>query len=207
MTRVSKPPKIRKQEIIETALLLFSEKGYANTTIRDIADHMHIAQGLLYRYFPSKRDLFAATSDFYAGKAVEQMTKDIKGEGGPIEQLNSVIDNLLTYAMRHSEFEATYSQEKQIRSDRIQQLAVHITHQILPIVENGIREGLFSCEDVSSTVRFLTYGIIHMIHSEMPTKNAGEYILDCIPTIQDACAKMLGVDKKKITLLGRKDSA
>ena len=35
-TRVTKDPEARRQEIIETALALFSEKGYENTTIQEV---------------------------------------------------------------------------------------------------------------------------------------------------------------------------
>ena len=61
-TRISKEPEERRQEIIETALTLFSEKGYENTTIQDISDRMNVSPGLFYRYFKSKTEIFAATS-------------------------------------------------------------------------------------------------------------------------------------------------
>ena len=56
--RISKEPEERKQEIVETAMKLFCEKGYEKTSISDIAKEMNVAQGLLYRYFSSKEVLF-----------------------------------------------------------------------------------------------------------------------------------------------------
>src|SRR5699024_6864687 len=35
--RVSKAPEVRRQEILETAMKLFTEKGYEETSMRDIA--------------------------------------------------------------------------------------------------------------------------------------------------------------------------
>ena len=55
--RITKNPKVRKQEILDTALKLFGEKGYENTSIADIAKAIGVAQGLCYRYFPSKEAL------------------------------------------------------------------------------------------------------------------------------------------------------
>ena len=52
--RISKEPEARKQEILETAMKLFAEKGYEKTSISDIAKEIGVAQGLCYRYFPSK---------------------------------------------------------------------------------------------------------------------------------------------------------
>ena len=56
--RVTKEPEIRKQEILDTALKLFGENGYEKTSITDIAKVIGVAQGLCYRYFPSKEALF-----------------------------------------------------------------------------------------------------------------------------------------------------
>ena len=38
--RISKEPEARKQEILETAMKLFAEKGYEKTSISDIAKEM-----------------------------------------------------------------------------------------------------------------------------------------------------------------------
>lgn len=56
--RISKEPEERKQEILETAIKLFSVNGFEKTSISDIAKEIGIAQGLCYRYFPSKDVLF-----------------------------------------------------------------------------------------------------------------------------------------------------
>ena len=60
--RISKEPEARKQEILETAMKLFAEKGYEKTSISDIAKEIGVAQGLCYRYFPSKDILFKQQS-------------------------------------------------------------------------------------------------------------------------------------------------
>lgn len=49
-----------RQHILETSLRLFVQKGYGNTTIRDIAAEAKISVGLLFHYFPTKRDLLEA---------------------------------------------------------------------------------------------------------------------------------------------------
>ena len=54
----------RKKEIIKAAMQLFSEKGYAQTSMRDIARTMGVSLGLCYRYFDSKQILFIQQSIF-----------------------------------------------------------------------------------------------------------------------------------------------
>jgi len=43
-----------RQQIVETALHLFRQRGYENTRIDDIVDTLEISQPTFFRYFPSK---------------------------------------------------------------------------------------------------------------------------------------------------------
>jgi AcrR family transcriptional regulator len=55
----------RRQEIVRLAGELFSEQGYANTTVRDIADRAGILSGSLYWHFEAKEDIvFELLRDF-----------------------------------------------------------------------------------------------------------------------------------------------
>ncbi|MCT7908639.1 TetR/AcrR family transcriptional regulator [Arcobacter lacus] len=47
----------KKNSIIENALKLFSQKGFYNTTIPDIAKAMQMSVGNMYNYFTSKEEL------------------------------------------------------------------------------------------------------------------------------------------------------
>jgi AcrR family transcriptional regulator len=49
----------RKQQLVDAAMALFAERGYAATRILDICDRAGVAKGLFYWYFPTKLDLFA----------------------------------------------------------------------------------------------------------------------------------------------------
>ncbi|WKN45911.1 TetR/AcrR family transcriptional regulator [Tunicatimonas pelagia] len=50
----------RRQQIFRTALILFSQKGYDQTSMRDIANHADISLGLTYNYFKNKKALLIA---------------------------------------------------------------------------------------------------------------------------------------------------
>ena len=79
--RVTKEPEVRKQEILDTALKLFGENGYEKTSITDIAKAIGVAQGLCYRYFPSKEALFDSAIEQYADVLVEQFVGAEKDYG------------------------------------------------------------------------------------------------------------------------------
>ncbi len=47
-------------KLIDTALELFSSKGYTGTTVKDIAKEAGVTDGLIYHYFSSKEELLHA---------------------------------------------------------------------------------------------------------------------------------------------------
>lgn len=52
--------RMRKQQILDAALAVFSEKGFAMATTAEIAQAAGVAEGTIYNYFKSKRELFIA---------------------------------------------------------------------------------------------------------------------------------------------------
>ncbi len=50
----------RRQEIIAAAAQIFAEKGYANTTTKELAEAADMAEGTLYNYFAGKREILLA---------------------------------------------------------------------------------------------------------------------------------------------------
>jgi len=63
---LSEPPirqrrkQTRPQELLDAALALFVEKGFAATRTEEVAHAAGVSKGTLYLYYPSKEDLFKA---------------------------------------------------------------------------------------------------------------------------------------------------
>ena len=56
-SEVSAPTGSRREELLRIAAGLFAEKGFKNTTVRDIADAAGILSGSLYHHFDSKESM------------------------------------------------------------------------------------------------------------------------------------------------------
>jgi AcrR family transcriptional regulator len=50
----------RQQQILEGATRLFAQKGFRGTTTREIAQQLGISEALMFKYFPTKEQLFRA---------------------------------------------------------------------------------------------------------------------------------------------------
>jgi len=58
MYRGGKMEQIKRQQIIDTAMCIFREKGYFAASMQDIAEACSMAKASIYKVFPSKEDLF-----------------------------------------------------------------------------------------------------------------------------------------------------
>ena len=105
--RISKEPEERKQEILETAIKLFSVNGFEKTSISDIAKEIGIAQGLCYRYFPSKDVLFQSAINEYSNILVANMTKNINIKK---DSLKDILRKMILFAEQEDD---TYYPEAQ----------------------------------------------------------------------------------------------
>jgi AcrR family transcriptional regulator len=62
----------RKAQILDTAARVFATFGFANTQVQTIANHVGVGNGTVYRYFPTKEQLFLS--------AVERGLKELEAE-------------------------------------------------------------------------------------------------------------------------------
>jgi TetR/AcrR family transcriptional regulator, cholesterol catabolism regulator len=78
----AEPPRRRRQEVLDAATQLFHERGYAASSIQDLADELGILKGSIYYYIKSKDDLlYEILKDVHEDalvnmKTVEEMDGD-----------------------------------------------------------------------------------------------------------------------------------
>lgn len=198
--RIIKDPKERKEEIIAAALYLFSQKGYEHTTIQDIAKYLNISQGLCYRYFKSKSELFIATAEFYAQQVMIQIKKPFPHDMKAIDKFNIIIKRLFEYIIKHGEFEAN-SEVSALRSDRLDSIAKQIIEVIIPIIEQGNKEGVFACKEIERTTKIFIFGLVHTFHEDMPKENLHLYIKSFLQYLKNNLGVVLNM--KQPELLGK----
>ena len=86
--------KNNKQEIIvEAALEVFRDKGYANTRMADIARRAGVSYGLVYHYFAGKEVLFDVIVEGWWGQ-LYQMLKD---EGVSDTECREKLENIIKF--------------------------------------------------------------------------------------------------------------
>ena len=69
-----------RERILECARKLFSDKGFEQTTTRDIAEAARIASGTMFNYFPTKEALAMTIVDESLGEAGAEFEDRMRGD-------------------------------------------------------------------------------------------------------------------------------
>ena len=144
----NKHPEETVNRIVDVASRLFLEKGYNQTSIQDIVDHLgSLSKGAIYHHFKSKEEIWIAVADRMTADS-EQLFEHIlsRRDLNGLEKLKAIFrdslfrpsqDNLLSIAPTTSNPQLLLS---------ILQNAVTAPRYLLPILEEGIRDGSIHAE-------------------------------------------------------------
>lgn len=85
----------RREGIKQAALKVFARRGYTGTKMSLIAKEASISEGLIYRYFKSKKDLFITLIQELIEEARRELEHVQHLPGTPFEQIKSLTENML----------------------------------------------------------------------------------------------------------------
>src|SRR3989304_737465 len=108
----------REEEILETASKYFSECGYSEADTQTLADRLGVGKGTIYRYFPSKRELFLAAADRLMRQLHESITAAIDEIADPIDRMLHAINAYLKFFQNRPELVELLIQERAYFKDR-----------------------------------------------------------------------------------------
>jgi AcrR family transcriptional regulator len=77
--------------LLESALILFSEKGYDGTTIREIIERAGVTRPVLYYYFENKEDLFCKLVEAEFREMTQAMDHILATVSGCRDRLRQII--------------------------------------------------------------------------------------------------------------------
>jgi AcrR family transcriptional regulator len=91
----------RRAQLLELARRAFIDRTYDDVSVDDIAREAKISKGLLYHYFPTKRELYIAGLREIAEELVARVTA-VPDELPPIERARAGLDAYLDHISKHS---------------------------------------------------------------------------------------------------------
>ena len=92
-----------RQAIVEAATRLFAERGYADTTLAEVAEEAEVALSTIFNYFPGKPDIVFALLDSLIDSAQARVVERPEGESASHAVLAWVRDVLPEIEKPYSE--------------------------------------------------------------------------------------------------------
>jgi AcrR family transcriptional regulator len=102
----------RRAQILEVAARVFASHGFASTQVQTIANHVGVGNGTVYRYFPTKDQLFLAAVERGLQELTAEMDRVLELPLDPLEALVEAIRTYLAYFHSHPEMAELFVQER-----------------------------------------------------------------------------------------------
>jgi AcrR family transcriptional regulator len=94
-------PEETRQALVDSALALFGEKGYAVTSVREITEAAGVTKGAFYHHFESKEDLLRLIHDEFLDYQLAILRMALDRDQAPEVRLRELLRSLLTSTARY----------------------------------------------------------------------------------------------------------
>jgi AcrR family transcriptional regulator len=105
------PRRNRDAEVIEAAIKVFWQKGFAAASVQDVADEVGVLKGSLYHYIDSKEDLLFRIFDESHTQASAIVKEVAATDAPPLERLRIYVERYLAWYLEHIERVSLYFSE------------------------------------------------------------------------------------------------
>ena len=178
------PRAIREQQMLDSAISVFSDLGYRSASMDTIAKHARISKPMLYLYYGSKEELFSACVVRESGRLIDRLTAAATGSDGPRDSLESVVEAFLDYVDQNTDsWNVVYRQamaEPAFRDEveRTRSVLVDLTTELL--VQNSVDERSREVLEVVATALVGAGEAVanRVAHQSMPTSVAAGVVVE-----------------------------
>jgi AcrR family transcriptional regulator len=214
MVRVVKTHQERKNELLDTAQMLFYKNGYESTSVADVIDAVNIAKGTFYHYFKSKRDLLDQIIDRIAQNIDAIIDKVLhEPEENAIVELNNIYQEIGEYKVQEKKVlimmtRALYNDNNIILRTKLTRKRIDIVApRLSKVITRGISEKLFNTGDpdhVSELIlnmgtplaeKFAEY----VLNDQLNQETMNEYLSFC-KSYEKAVEKVLGAPEDSLNI-------
>ncbi len=135
------------QRILDSAVRLFAQKGYAATSTREIVEAAHVTKPMLYYYFDSKEGLCRAALERFRDHFEERLRRVLSEPREPLERLVEVVWAHLDFCRTHEDiarlfYVLFFGPAEEVAWLNMEQYACAGNECLLQVVEEGDRAGL-----------------------------------------------------------------
>jgi len=133
--------------IIDAAIVLFHERGYHATAVRDVVERAGITKGAFYHHFDSKETLLQVIYQEYLDYQVAIFNEVVTHPASPREHLAELIACIILAVERYREHVTIFHQElrsfsQEYRGSVVKERSM-MRHELEKVIRRGMKSGDF----------------------------------------------------------------
>jgi TetR/AcrR family fatty acid metabolism transcriptional regulator len=145
----------KRERILRAAIKIFSQKGFFNSKVSDIARQAGVADGTIYLYFKNKDDLLISLFEEKMAEVVADVRERVDAGDGALSRLQIFIENHMNLLVREAGLievlQVELRQSNKFMKEYVPVKFLEYLDVISQILEQGKREGTFR-QDLNVTV-------------------------------------------------------
>ncbi len=157
----------KRERILRAAIRIFSQKGYFNSKISEIARLAGVADGTIYLYFKNKDDLLISLFEEKMGEVVADIRARVAQGDGALSRLRIFIRNHMDLLTREAGLieviQVELRQSNKFMKEYVPVKFLEYLDVISAILEDGKREGVFRPELNVTLARRAIFGALDEI--------------------------------------------
>ncbi|MET3682252.1 AcrR family transcriptional regulator [Alkalibacillus flavidus] len=129
-----------KEKIIQSSLVLFSEKGFHGVSVKDIVEYCETSKGGFYHHFKSKDELLFVIHDLFISYVLNEANRAKLQHDRPMDQLHAILysfvrvfdlyqEHIIVFYQENMYLKPEYEQRIKEKRDQFKQVIVHIIHE------------------------------------------------------------------------------
>ena len=189
--RQSREREAVRRSILNAARTLFLAEGYANVSMRKIADQIEYSPGAIYSYFASKEDIFFALAEEGLQFLRQHCAPGVSDES-PIERVRAALWRFYTFSKEQPEYFSLIFIDSAVprisrdweRFSFVREWRQDIEHDIQQCIDDGLFPRADSSGSVFRILSTAMYGVavFRLSHRLAPNEDADALAHDLLET-------------------------
>ena len=157
----------KRIRILRAAIRIFSQRGFFNSKVSDIARAAGVADGTIYLYFKNKDDLLISLFEEKMGEVVSEVRGKVLLGSGPLDRLRIFIENHMDLLVREAGLievlQVELRQSNKFMKEYVPVKFLEYLDVLGGILEEGKRDGTFRGDLNVKTTRRAIFGALDEI--------------------------------------------
>lgn len=153
-----------REKLIQVAVDLFASRGFAGTSIRDIANMMGMSISNIYHYFGNKEGLLLAILEHTSNTLLERLREAFENDQAPLQRLKTLVQAHLKLSREFQKESRIFFLDEERLSQEGHQINRKIQREILEMYVEVLNDLQSAGLVHTRSIKILAFNILGVIN-------------------------------------------